>query len=86
MRQSRFGVGATATRPPVSVLKPIVDEIEPRVLAAGGAYLDLAVESALQSASLRHLVVFDYQPQIDDHRENLERARRRLTTPACRSS
>jgi fatty acid CoA ligase FadD9 len=63
---------------PVSVLKPIVDEIEPRVLAAGAQYLELAVESALQSASLRHLVVFDYQPQIDDHPENLERARRRL--------
>ena len=63
---------------PVSVLRPIIDEIEPRVLAAGARYLDLAVESALQSASLRHLVVFDYQPQIDDHREKLERARRRL--------
>jgi fatty acid CoA ligase FadD9 len=63
---------------PVSVLKPIIDEIEPRVLAAGAAYLDLAVESALQSGTLRHLVVFDYQPQIDEHRENLERARKRL--------
>jgi fatty acid CoA ligase FadD9 len=63
---------------PVSVLKPIIDEIEPRVLAAGAAYLDLAVESALQSASLRHLVVFDYQPQVDEHRENLERARKRI--------
>ncbi|HVR00468.1 MAG TPA: carboxylic acid reductase [Mycobacterium sp.] len=63
---------------PVSVLKPIIDEVEPRVLAAGAAYLDLAVESALQSASLRHLVVFDYQPQVDEHRENLERARQRL--------
>ncbi|MBZ4535746.1 carboxylic acid reductase [Mycobacterium avium] len=63
---------------PVSILKPIIDETEPRVLAAGVAYLDLAVESALESASLRHLVVFDYQPQIDGHRENLERARRRL--------
>jgi fatty acid CoA ligase FadD9 len=63
---------------PTSVLKPIIEEIEPRVLAAGAAYLDLAVESALQSASLRHLVVFDYQPQVDEHRENLERARKRL--------
>src|ERR1700722_2605891 len=63
---------------PVSVLKPIIDEVEPRVLAAGAAYLDLAVESALQSASLRHLVVFDYQPQVDEHRENLELARQRL--------
>src|ERR1700759_21641 len=56
---------------PPSVLKPIIDEIEPRVLAAGAAYLDLAVESALHSASLRHLVVFDYQSQVDEHRDNL---------------
>src|SRR6202046_2964270 len=63
---------------PPSDLKPIIDEIEPRVRAAGAAYLDLAVESALQSRSLRHLVVFDYQPQVDEHRENLERARQRL--------
>ena len=63
---------------PPSVLKPIIDEIEPRVLAAGAAYLDLAVESALQSASLRHLVVFDYQSQVDEHRDNLARARKRL--------
>jgi fatty acid CoA ligase FadD9 len=62
----------------VSVLKPIIREVEPRVLAAGAAYLDLAVESALESESFRHLVVFDYQPQIDAHRENLDRARRRL--------
>jgi fatty acid CoA ligase FadD9 len=61
---------------PPSVLKPIIEEIEPRVLAAGAAYLDLAVESALQSTSLRHLVVFDYR--VDEHRENLERARKRL--------
>ena len=63
---------------PASVLRPIIDETEPRVLATGAAYLDLAVESALQSPSLRHLVVFDYQPDVDDHRENLERARTRL--------
>jgi fatty acid CoA ligase FadD9 len=63
---------------PASVLKPIIDEIEPRVLTAGADYLDLAVESALPSASLRHLVVFDYRPQIDDHRDKLERARKRL--------
>src|ERR1700760_1780661 len=48
---------------PASVLRPIIDETEPRVLATGAAYLDLAVESALQSPSLRHLVVFDYHPE-----------------------
>jgi len=63
---------------PASVLGPIIEETEPRLLAAGAEYLDLAVESALQSTSLRHLVVFDYQPRIDEHRANLERARGRL--------
>ncbi|MBV8346216.1 MAG: AMP-binding protein, partial [Mycolicibacterium sp.] len=63
---------------PVSQLKPIIDEVEPRVVAVSAPYLDLAVESALGSPSLRHLLVFDYQPQVDDHRESLERARARL--------
>lgn len=63
---------------PVSRLQPIIAEVEPRVLAAGAAYLDLAVESALTSGSLRRVVVFDYQPEIDDHRESLQRARTRL--------
>jgi fatty acid CoA ligase FadD9 len=63
---------------PVSQLEPIIAEVEPRVLAVSAAYLDLAVESALNSSSLRHLVVFDYQPEVDDQRENIERARIRL--------
>ncbi len=61
-----------------SRLQPIVAEVEPRVLAAGAGYLDLAVEAALGSMSLRRLVVFDYQPKIDDQRENLERAQAKL--------
>jgi fatty acid CoA ligase FadD9 len=63
---------------PVSQLRPIIDEVEPRVLAASAAYLDVAVESVLNTASLRHVVVFDYQPEIDDQREKLERAQKRL--------
>ena len=61
-----------------SRLQPIIAEVEPRVLAAGAGYLDLAVEAALGSTSLRRLVVFDYQPKIDDQREALERARAKL--------
>ncbi|MEM6105476.1 carboxylic acid reductase [Mycobacterium sp. 050272] len=64
---------ATASR-----LQPIVAEIEPQVLAAGVEYLDLAVEAALGSTSLRRLVVFDYRADIDDQRENLERAQAKL--------
>src|ERR1700734_2239691 len=69
-------VAAAWRRDETSPVNP--GDFEPGVLAAGAAYLDLAVESALQSTSLRHLVVFDYQPQVDEHRENLERARKRL--------
>ena len=64
---------ATASR-----LQPIVAEIEPQVLATGAGYLDLAVEAVLGSSSLRRLVVFDYQPEIDDQRENLQRAQQKL--------
>ena len=63
---------------PVSQLRPIIAETEPKVLAVGAEYLDLAVESALDSTSLRHLLVFDYDPAVDDQRDNLERAQARL--------
>ncbi len=63
---------------PVSQLSPIIAETEPKVIAVGAQYLDLAVESAIESASLRRLVVFDFDPAIDDQRENLERAQTRL--------
>ena len=61
-----------------SRLQPILAEVEPETLAASADYLDLAVEAAVHSASLRRLVVFDYQPEIDDQRESLERAKARL--------
>jgi fatty acid CoA ligase FadD9 len=63
---------------PVSQLKPIIDEVEPRVVAVSAPYLDLAVEAALGNGSLAHLLVFDYQPEVDEHRESLQRARARL--------
>jgi fatty acid CoA ligase FadD9 len=63
---------------PVSRLRPIIDEVEPRVLAVSAAYLDLAVESALGSQSVRRIVVFDYLPEVDDQRESLDGARAQL--------
>ncbi|ORA19103.1 oxidoreductase [Mycobacterium arosiense ATCC BAA-1401 = DSM 45069] len=60
-------------------LKPIVDEAEPSVLAAGVGYLDLAIDAALNSSSLRRVVVFDYQPEVDDQREAVERAQAKLS-------
>ena len=61
-----------------SRLQPIIAEIEPRVIATGAGYLDLAVDAALGSASLQRLVVFDYQPEVDDQRESVQRAREKL--------
>jgi fatty acid CoA ligase FadD9 len=62
----------------VSQLSRMISEVEPRAIAVSAEYLGLAFASTLNNASLRTLVVFDYQPEVDDHRENLEAARRRL--------
>ncbi len=64
---------------PVSQLRPIIAETEPKVIAVGAEYLDLAVESALHSPSLRRVLVFDYEHGADDQREGLERAQARLS-------
>jgi len=61
-----------------SRLQPIFEETRPAVLAVSAAYLDLATESALHSPSVRRLVVFDYDAEVNDHREALEQARSRL--------
>src|ERR1700761_934178 len=60
-----------------SRLQPIIAEVEPKILATGAAYLDLAVDAALGSSSLQRLVVFDYQPEVDDQREKLELAKKK---------
>ena len=64
----------------VSRLTPIVEEVEPSILAAGVGYLDLAIEAALGSSSLRRVVVFDYQPEVDEQREAVERAQAKLAS------
>jgi fatty acid CoA ligase FadD9 len=61
-------------------LKPIVEEVEPSVLAAGVGYLDLAVEAALEISSLRRVVVFDYRPEVDEQREAVDRAQANLAS------
>jgi fatty acid CoA ligase FadD9 len=61
-----------------SRMAPIIGEVEPTIVAVSAEYLDLAVESLLGSLSVRRLLVFDYLPQVDDHREALERAYQRL--------
>ncbi|HEY4021523.1 MAG TPA: carboxylic acid reductase, partial [Pseudonocardiaceae bacterium] len=64
----------------VGQLRPIIEETTPSILVSSLEFLDTAVECALESTTLRRLVVFDYQPEIEDQRDKLEAARRRLTT------
>ncbi|MDT7758221.1 MAG: fatty acid CoA ligase FadD9 [Mycobacterium sp.] len=66
------------TSAPVTQLRPIVVETEPVVFASGVDYLDDAVELILIGHSPARLVVFDYHPEADDHREAFDAARTRL--------
>jgi len=67
------------TSAPQSQLQPIVAETEPVVIASSVDYLDDAVELVASAPTApSRLVVFDFQPQVDDHREALEAAKARL--------
>ncbi|MCV7420877.1 carboxylic acid reductase [Mycobacterium yunnanensis] len=67
------------TSAPQSQLQPIIAETEPVVIASSITYVDDAVELVLAAATPpARLVVFDYQPQVDDQREALEAATARL--------
>ena len=66
------------TSAPVAQLRPIVAETEPSVIAASVDYLDDAVELVLTAHTPARLIVFDYRPEVDDHREALEAAKARL--------
>ena len=67
------------TSAPTTQLLPIVTESEPVVIASSVDYLDDAVELVLTGNSPTRLIVFDYRPEIDDHREAFDAARARLT-------
>lgn len=62
----------------VDQLKPIVDETAPRILATSVEYLDIAMDMAVDSPSVRQVVVFDHHPEVDDERELLAAGRARL--------
>ena len=62
-----------------SRLRPIFAETEPRVLAVGAEYLDLAVECALSGPSLQRITVLDYHADDDSQRDALNQARVRLS-------
>ncbi|MGH3642840.1 MAG: carboxylic acid reductase [Mycobacterium sp.] len=66
------------TSAPVRQLHPILVETEPVAILSSIDHLDDAVELALTAHAPKRFVVFDYHPQIDDHREAFESAAARL--------
>ncbi|MFI1916565.1 carboxylic acid reductase [Nocardia sp. NPDC020380] len=62
----------------VARLQPVVAETEPTVIAASVDYLAVAVGLIAAGYAPARLVVFDYHPQVDDHREAVDAARARL--------
>nr|WP_026197257.1 carboxylic acid reductase [Sciscionella marina] len=61
-----------------AALRPVVAETEPTVIATSVDYLSVAVGLVSAGSVPVRLVVFDYYPQVDDHREAVEAARARL--------
>ncbi|CAN5142547.1 thioester reductase domain-containing protein [soil metagenome] len=66
------------TSAPVAQLHPILVETEPVAILSSVDHLEDAVELAATAHAPKRLVVFDYHPQIDDHREAVESAAARL--------
>jgi fatty acid CoA ligase FadD9 len=66
------------TSAPLTQLHPILVETEPVAILSSVDHLADAVELALTAHAPQRLVVFDYHPQIDDHREAFESAAARL--------
>jgi fatty acid CoA ligase FadD9 len=66
------------TSAPVQQLRPILLETEPVAILSSIDHLEDAVELALTAHAPKRLVVFDYYPQVDDHREAFESAAARL--------
>ncbi|MDT5007002.1 MAG: fatty acid CoA ligase FadD9 [Mycobacterium sp.] len=77
-----IGLGAVAvplqTSAPVGQLRPIISETEPTLIASSVDYLGDAVELVLTGFAPARLIVFDYLPAVDDHRDALEAAKTRL--------
>ena len=66
------------TSAPVPQLHPILLETEPVAILSSVDHLADAVELAVTAYAPKRLVVFDYHPEIDDHREAFESASARL--------
>ncbi len=66
----------------VAQLLPIVTETEPVLVAANVDNLADAVELVLTGHPSSRVVVFDFHPEVDAHRENVDAARTRLAGTA----
>jgi fatty acid CoA ligase FadD9 len=66
------------TSAPVTQLRPIIAETEPKVIASSVDFLSDAVELIRSGPAPARLVVFDYRPEVDDHHEAFEAAKAAL--------
>ncbi|GAS91992.1 carboxylic acid reductase [Mycolicibacterium brisbanense] len=66
------------TSAPVAQLQPIITETEPKVIASSVDFIDDAVALVQAGPAPARLVVFDYRPEVDDHREAFEAAKAAL--------
>lgn len=70
------------TGAPVSLLAPMVEEAEPRVIACSVEHVAEGAQLALGAAHPVRLIVFDYRPDIDDQRRAVDAARAKLAETA----
>jgi fatty acid CoA ligase FadD9 len=66
------------TSAPQTQLQPIIAETEPVLIASSIDYVDDAVELITSGPAPERLVVFDFQPEVDDQRDALEAAKAAL--------
>ena len=59
-------------------LGEIVDNIEPRVIAATLSDLSVAIDLALNHATVKNVIVFNYDERVDEERVMVEQARAKL--------
>jgi fatty acid CoA ligase FadD9 len=66
------------TSAPQAQLRPIIAETEPTLIASSIDFVGDAVELILAGPAPARLVVFDFQPAVDDQRDALDAAKARL--------
>ena len=66
------------TGTPLTALRPIVTETDPVAIATSVEDADDAVELMLTGHAGTRLVMFDYRPEVDDHRDALHAVRARF--------